>query len=63
MTLFRNLDINQDFYFTPDCKDPNQHKYTKVSGGKASDGCTIARVKSTHIVFYKKPYSTTETNK
>jgi hypothetical protein len=50
MTLFRNLDIKQKFYLSP---DPNLPVFTKVSGGKAMERDTIHKLKPTHIVFYK----------
>lgn len=50
MTLFRNLNINQDFYLEP---DPTWVKLTKVSGGKAIQGNTLIKFNPTFIVFYK----------
>ena len=50
MTLFRDLDINQEFYLEP---DPNLMKLTKVSGGKAMQSNTLIKFKPTFIVFFK----------
>lgn len=50
MTLFRDLDINQTFYYEP---DPSCLPQKKVSEGKASNGLIIERIKPTHIVFFK----------
>jgi hypothetical protein len=50
MTLFRNLDIKQKFYLSP---DPNLPVFTKVSGSKAMERDNIHKLKPTHIVFYK----------
>jgi len=50
MTLFRDLDINQEFYLEP---DPSLPKHTKVSGGKAMREYDTLKFKLNHIVFYK----------